>query len=299
MSRTQSTIRTTISVTALLMTINGASAQSFDIESDGADRIRLSGQLPTLTQQVAAASCALTSDVDVEEAHDILEHATNQFDRYIVALRDGDEELHILHPEKNRRTLVDLEHVLTEWQAIHGAIDSILVDGDDVESSHIIDDHNLKLLELTSILASDIAGQYAHPFEITADNVILIELAGRQRMLTQKMAKDACEIWTGYHSEEAKEDLRSTMVIFENSLVALRDGMPSVGVLPAPNDIIRADLDDLLNRWGILKPNLTTLIDGGELNEEQKFEVFHDLEVELVELDHLIDDYKEYAERNH
>ena len=299
MSRTQSTIRTTISVTALLMTINGASAQSFDIESDGADRIRLSGQLPTLTQQVAAASCALTSDVDVEEAHDILEHATNQFDRYIVALRDGDEELHILHPEENRRTLVDLEHVLTEWQAIHGAIDSILVDGDDVESSHIIDDHNLKLLELTSILASDIAGQYAHPFEITADNVILIELAGRQRMLTQKMAKDACEIWTGYHSEEAKEDLRSTMVIFENSLVALRDGMPSVGVLPAPNDIIRADLDDLLNRWGILKPNLTTLIDGGELNEEQKFEVFHDLEVELVELDHLIDDYKEYAERNH
>ena len=299
MSRTQSTIRTTISVTALLMTINGASAQSFDIESDGADRIRLSGQLSTLTQQVAAASCALTSDVDVEEAHDILEHATNQFDRYIVALRDGDEELHILHPEENRRTLVDLEHVLTEWQAIHGAIDSILVDGDDVESSHIIDDHNLKLLELTSILASDIAGQYAHPFEITADNVILIELAGRQRMLTQKMAKDACEIWTGYHSEEAKEDLRSTMVIFENSLVALRDGMPSVGVLPAPNDIIRADLDDLLNRWGILKPNLTTLIDGGELNEEQKFEVFQDLEVELVELDHLIDDYKEYAERNH
>ena len=93
MSRTQSTIRTTISVTALLITINGASAQSFDIESDGADRIRLSGQLPTLTQQVAAASCALTSDVDVEEAHDILEHATNQFDRYIVALRDGDEEL--------------------------------------------------------------------------------------------------------------------------------------------------------------------------------------------------------------
>ena len=299
MSRTQSTIRTTISVTALLMTINGASAQSFDIESDGADRIRLSGQLSTLTQQVAAASCALTSDVDVEEAHDILEHATNQFDRYIVALRDGDEELHILHPEENRRTLVDLEHVLTEWQAIHGAIDSILVDGHDVESSHIIDDHNLKLLELTSILASDIAGQYAHPFEITADNVILIELAGRQRMLTQKMAKDACEIWTGYHSEEAKEDLRSTMVIFENSLVALRDGMPSVGVLPAPNDIIRADLDDLLNRWGILKPNLTTLIDGGELNEEQKFEVFQDLEVELVELDHLIDDYKEYAERNH
>jgi len=128
MSRTQSTIRTTISVMVLLMTINGASAQSVDIESDGfdivsdgADRIRIAGQLPTLSQQVAAASCAVTSDVDVEEAHDILEHATNQFDRYLVALRYGDEELHILHPEGNRRTLDDLEHVLTQWQAIRGA----------------------------------------------------------------------------------------------------------------------------------------------------------------------------------
>jgi len=60
MSRTQSTIRTTISVMVLLMTINGASAQSvdiesngFDIESDGADRIRIAGQLPLLHSDMA------------------------------------------------------------------------------------------------------------------------------------------------------------------------------------------------------------------------------------------------------
>ena len=50
---------------------------------------------------------------------------------------------------------------------------------------------------------------------------------------------------------------------------------------------------------GLLKVNLQTLVDGGDLNEEQKYEVFHDLEVELVDLDHLIEDYKEYAERAH
>ena len=126
-----------------------------------------------------------------------------------------------------------------------------------------------------------------------------IEIAGRQRMLTQKMAKDACEIWTGYHADLGREDLIETMVIFENSLIGLRDGLPSVGLQKAPNDIIRADLDDLLGRWGVLKPNLQTLVDGGELNEEQKYEVFHDLEVELAALDHLLEDYKEYAERAH
>ena len=48
-----------------------------------------------------------------------------------------------------------------------------------------------------------------------------------------------------------------------------------------------------------IKPNLTTLVEGVELNEDQKFKVFHDLEVELVELDQLLADYKEYAERDH
>ena len=277
----------------------GASAQLLGDESDAADRIRLSGQLPTLTQQVAAASCSLTSGVDLEEAHEILEHATLEFDRYLFALRHGDEELHILRPEERRRTLEDLDHVEAEWQAIHGAIDSVLVDGHDVDSAHIIDNHNLELLKLTSILASDIAEQYAHPFEISTADLQLIELAGRQRMLTQKMAKDACEIWTDYHAEEGRADLRETMVIFENSLKALRFGYADAGISEAPNDAIRTDLDILLERWGVLKVNLQTLVDGGDLNEEQKYEVFHDLEVELVDLDHLIEDYKEYAERAH
>ena len=273
--------------------------QAVEIVSDGADRIRLAGQLPMLTQQVAAASCSITSGVDVAEAHDVLERALAEFDRYIVALRDGDAELHILQPEERRRTLVNLDHVETEWHAIHHAVESVLADGSDVDSSHIIDDHNMKLLELTTLFASDIANQYAIPFELSAADILSLEWAGRQRMLTQKMAKDACEIWTVYHAEEAKEDLRSTMGVFENSLNALRYGMAAAGIKPASNDVIVADLDDLLTRWSGLKPNLTTLVEGGELNEEQKHEVFHDLEVELIALDHLLDDYKEYAERAH
>ncbi|WP_394180046.1 type IV pili methyl-accepting chemotaxis transducer N-terminal domain-containing protein [Yoonia maritima] len=308
MSRTRHALFTLISMAALSATTSAAQENTdqakiieaqYDIESDGADRIRIAGQLRTLTQQVAAASCALTSDIAVEEAHDVLEHATAQFDRYIVALKDGDEGLHILHPETRRLTIADIDHVREEWELIHGAIESILADGHDVESAHIIDDHNLKLLELTSILSSDITSQYTHPFEISAADAMMIEIAGRQRMLTQKMAKDACEIWTGYHAEEAKEDLEQTMKIFETSLRALRFGMPEAGIQEAPNAAIREDLDHLLERWETIKVNEQILVDGGTLNDEQKTEIFHDLEVELAELDHLLLDYKDYAERAH
>lgn len=270
-----------------------------DVESDGADRIRLASQLGTLTQQVAAASCALTSDVDVEEAREVLEYATKTFDHYIAALRHGDDSLHILGPETRRRTLEDIDHVEEEWQVVHVAIDAVLADGHDVESAHVIDDHNLKLLELTTILASDISSQYAHPYEISAADLMMIEIAGRQRMLTQRMAKDACEVWTGYHAEEGIEDLKKTTAMFETSLKALRFGMPEAGLQAAPNDVIREDLDKLLARWQIIKGNLDTLVAGGVLDEDQKYEVFHDLEVELLDLDHLLHDYKEYAERSH
>ncbi|WP_162197173.1 type IV pili methyl-accepting chemotaxis transducer N-terminal domain-containing protein [Loktanella sp. S4079] len=271
----------------------------YDVESDGAERIRIAGQLRTLTQQVAAASCALSSGIATDEAHEVLAKATAEFDRYIAALRDGDPELNILHPETRRLTLVDIEHVDTEWSSIHGAIDAILADSTDVESAHIIDDHNLKLLELTTILAADISGQYAHPFEISAADAMMIEIAGRQRMLTQKMAKDACEIWADYHAEEARADLIETVTIFETSLKALRFGMPEAGLQEAPTDKIREDLDQLLARWETIKANEQILIDGGELSLDQKTEIFHDLEVELAELDHLLDEYKEYAERTH
>ena len=74
----------------------------YEIQSDGADRILLAGKLRTLTQQVAASSCAVTSGIDVDEAHDVLEQATADFDRYIAALREGDADLNIRGPKKTR-----------------------------------------------------------------------------------------------------------------------------------------------------------------------------------------------------
>ena len=272
---------------------------NYNIDSDSADRILLAGKLRTLTQQVAAASCSVTSGIDVEEAYDVLEHATADFDRYVAALRYGDMDLHILGPEQDARVVRDLDHVLDEWSTVHDAIDTVLIDGTNVDAAHVIDDHNLALLELTTILSSDISGRYAHPYELTAADAMMIEIAGRQLMLTQRMAKDSCEVWSGYHADEAKADLIVTMATFETSLNALRYGMPDAGLQAAPNDVIRDDLDTLLARWDVIKANQQKLIDGEELNEDQKTEIFHDLLVELHDLDHLLDDYKQYAERTH
>ncbi len=269
------------------------------IESDGADRIRYADRLTMLTQRVAAASCALTSGVAIEESHEHLEEAMHETDIILEALRDGNERLHIVGPEKRKRTLHDLDALSEEWQETHSAVESVLNDGHDVENAHVIDDHNLSLLEKAQVLAADISGQYSDPFEITQAQAMLITIAGRQRMLTQKMAKDACEIWTGYHAEIGRADLEKTMGFYEKSLVALRDGMPSLGIMAAPNETIKKDLDIILDRWFVIKSNLVKLLAGEALTMEQKYEIFHDFNIELDELEHLIDDYKKFVESHH
>lgn len=270
-----------------------------NIDSDGGDRIRLAQRLTMLTQKVAASSCALTSDVAIEESHYHLEEAMHEVDIIVDALLNGNDVLHVFGPEERRLTAHDIEDFFEEWKETHGAIESVLADGHDVDNAHIIDDHNLSLLEKATILESDITSQYAHPYELTQADSLMLSIAGRQLMLTQKMAKDACEIWTGYHADLGREDLEKTMVIFENSLNALLTGLPEAGIQAAPTPEIKTDLDHILARWEIIRGNLDLLLAGEELDADQKFEIFHDFNLELEEINHLVHDYKQYTQRGH
>ena len=280
-------------------TKNNVTNASLNVDSDGADRINYSGKLRMLTQRVAASSCALSSDISPEENHDILEAATKEFDKIINGLRNGDEDLHILGPETSRTMLHDLDELEAEWALVHKAIDEILIDGHNIEAAHFIDDHNLKLLDLAIVLAADVNAKYADPFELSQADAMMIDIAGRQRMLTQKMAKDACEVWTGYHAQEAKDDLRKTTVIFENSMKALRYGMPEAGIQAAPTPQIEKDLDIILARWDEIRDDLYTLMEGGEIDDAAKVALLKNLNAELVEINHLVYDYRDYAERAH
>ena len=269
------------------------------IDSDGGDRVRLAQRLTMLTQKVAASSCALTSDVAIEESHFHLEEAMFEVDIIVDALLNGNEALHIFGPEQSRRAAHDIEVFREEWDETHVAIEAVIADGHDVDNAHIIDDHNLSLLEKASILASDIQAQYSHPYELTQADAMLLNIASRQEMFTQKMAKDACEIWTGYHAELGREDLESTMVIFENSLTALLNGLPDAGIEAAPTPAIEKDLVSILDRWQIIRGNLDLLLAGEELDYDQKYEIFHDFNIELEEIHHLVQDYKDYTQRAH
>ncbi|MFQ1702296.1 type IV pili methyl-accepting chemotaxis transducer N-terminal domain-containing protein [Loktanella agnita] len=277
----------------------GTRSDGLGIVSDSAERMQIAGELRTLTQQIAAASCALATEIETDSTRDVLRQSISDFNRNLTALRDGDAQLDIAAPESRYETLAQLDEIRDEWNVVQIAAAGILASEDQAMHRQVVEDRTAKLLELTNLLAAVITSQYAYPHEITTADALMIEFAGRQQMLSQKMAHVACLVWHENGTAESRDSLRETMQLFEASLNALRHGMPESGVHGAPNAKIRADLDGLLDRWVTIKSNSEALLSSDELNQAQSAMVYQNIEVSLAAFDGLLHDYKEYAERAH
>ncbi len=135
-----------------------------------------------------------------------------------------------------------------------------------------------KLLLPMVILGAFIGAIYVSTLLITdaqkADGLV-INLAGRQRMLTQKMSKEALAIATGH--EEYIDVLPGTMKVFEITLKSLRDGGKAPTDLdmtkwaqlpPAGYKDVYDQLSKVMDLWEPFKESLQTILDTKGRDEE-------------------------------
>lgn len=87
--------------------------------------------------------------------------------------------------------------------------------------------------------------------DITAaeDGARKINLAGRQRMLSQYMAKAACFVKLGVDVPQHKQQMAEGHFLFDQCLEGLRDGSPLLGMLPEKNPKIREELQSADKLW--------------------------------------------------
>jgi len=89
----------------------------------------------------------------------------------------------------------------------------------------------------------------------------VINVAGRQRMLTQKMSKEIFAI-TGYSAENKDEYLKSlkgTVELFENSLNSLMHGNDEAGIPAAEEPEVKAQLEKVAKMWNTFKEKIKTV----------------------------------------
>ena len=102
---------------------------------------------------------------------------------------------------------------------------------------------------------------------------VQINLAGRQRMLTQRMTKEFFQFVTAGSADKAAEDrvrLGTTVALFDKTLSALRNGGETTGgtgdpvtLPPAKDEAVIAALDEGIALWETVGGVLTPVLDPG------------------------------------
>ncbi|MEM8788477.1 MAG: type IV pili methyl-accepting chemotaxis transducer N-terminal domain-containing protein [Pseudomonadota bacterium] len=210
-------------------------------------RINLVSRQRMLSQQIGRA--ALFAAVDVEQSRhlEMLETSATDFAAGLANLRDGTPELE-LDPETDAAVLATLAQLDALWQ---GAALSI---GDILENQYV-PDAQIRRVAGQSAALTDATGRLMRAMlaksSVMADDTgltVSIDIAGRQQMLSQKMAKDSALIALGVEIEETRDALDDTVALFDNSLRALIEGMPTV-TLPPPPERIRLKLLEISESW--------------------------------------------------
>ncbi len=256
------------------------------------ERINFSGKLRMLSQRIPAAACHLAKDIDAEGARALLVGAVAEFDQIITALEFGnDEALNILAPETRRKTLARIHELHARWDPLKQAAEALIAGEGDAEQTAFILTNNMPVLAAAQLLVEELVKQYANPNATTRAMLFLIDISGRQRMLTQKVSKESCIIGGPFANENTLTDLEGTIGIFEASLDALRFGMPMVGVNPPPNDAISEGLDGVLADWQRVTPYLDEIRAGGTLDEEENVIKFQGLNTTMANMNRVVGMY--------
>lgn len=89
--------------------------------------------------------------------------------------------------------------------------------------------------------------------ESAKDDSKVINIAGRQRMLTQKMTKEMLFVLVG---QDQKQALQSTKQLFQSSLTDLIAGNEALNIPPAPTEAINEQLLNVEKLWNQFGPSL-------------------------------------------
>ncbi len=253
---------------------SGATAQNIASDVGASERINVAGQLATLSQRIIASACNLNSGVTVRESRAVLQISADQFKRIGDALLYGNRSFGILGEENRPRTLQVVNSLNAAWEPLLEQARQTEVSADDNAGIAALALQSDPLLETANILVSEITGQYADPVALLHADALLIDLAGRQRMLAARMSKDMCLIASGITVEAAKADLAEASALFGDTLSALRNGLPSVGVRPPPTEKIAEGLQFVVEEWDAIQPFIAQAMAGEPLDTAARQRVY-------------------------
>jgi hypothetical protein len=257
-------------------------ANSDDVGAN--ERLAFSDKLTMYSQRIASSACSFTMEERPFESRGFLAVAGLEIDRILNALENGDRALGIPTREENGDILQLVRQIKSDWDPIHGITKKILAGEKDPSLLRDLDQRTQKFTTDSQRLVTLISNQYTDTSSLQLSDAIRLQVAGRQRMLSQQLSFDACRIQaTG--DAEALASMVKVSETFEMSANALRKGMPEVGIEATSDPILTAALEGISSRWSELKWALRALDRRAVWDTNTQ----HRMYLELNELTHEMD----------
>lgn len=215
-------------------------------------RVNLSGKQRMLTQRMSKLALLISSNIDKKSNTKKLIEVSNLYNKTLNGFKNGDKDLGCMaaNEDEIKKQIVVIEK---EWESFYKHINNISKGSDkDSASLDYIISNNENLLKVSDDLVKKFESSNKSLNYLDKARLRIVNIAGRQRMLTQKMTKEKLLIVKGEMENSAK--LEKTIKLFDTSLTALIKGDKELSVVKSSNKKIIAQLELVADIWTSLKP---------------------------------------------
>jgi len=228
--------------------------------------IDLAGRQRMLAERMASQFCYARSQVDTFESLDELKTSVELFNQTHVGLKRGDADLQLFE-ETKPAMLKAWSQVNLLWVPLKGLYEQIF-EGEFVseEDYSLANGLTVEVRARANDMVARMRSAYAE--ELGGDgfgDALLLDLYGRQRMLSQKLSKEVCLAAGGFELDATLPELEATLKLFDRSLGAFLEGLPVAGVPKPPTDEISAQLAVANATWSEISYIPQTIVTGGSL----------------------------------
>lgn len=267
-------------------------AQAATEEIDFKHIINLAGRERMLSQKMSKEFLLVALGYNARENLRNLRYSRETFARVLKGLRHGDSELELQYVE-NTTIHAKLSKVEELWPAFESLLQENIAQEDiPAESVAAVAERRLPLLGAmheTVVAYEELSRERAKAFSLAER---LVNIAGRQRMLTQKMSTEFLLIVYGHEVQAHREKLAGTMATFEKYLNALLVGDPAERIIAAPTPRIRSQLRAVDRLWQEFKPMMEAALQGREIGPDALADMASLNVTLLTEMDNAVDLYE-------
>jgi len=208
--------------------------------------VNQSGRQRMLSQKMTKEFLLISQGIDRGLNKVELNKTIRLFDTTHLRLRSGDAEAGVPAPPDDS-IKQQLDVVDSIWTPFREALENGARGDVDDKALAFVAKESLRLVtEMDKAVSAYEAAAAKAGF---ASSGAVVNVAGRQRMLTQRMSKDILLLAIKVDAEAARKDLKWAKDLFEKSLKGLLDGDPSMNLPGTTNADIRLQLGQVSSEW--------------------------------------------------